>query len=124
MKTVESLINPNKKVYIRMKNDEICKAFFTQAEREGFIFGDGAKPTKKHTSDFIAVLPDKSLCYVNTYGRIAMQSGAENIIVYDYEKVLPIELDFQKHLWYLVELTKEVQHGYHQRNILRQHTSV
>lgn len=87
MKSIESLINTNKKVYVRMKNDEICKAFFLQAESEGFIFGDGARPTTKHTSDLIAVLPDKSLCYVASIGRIAMQSGAENIIVYDYEKI-------------------------------------
>lgn len=87
MKTIESLINTNKKVYIRMKNDEICKRFFSQAESEGFLFG-GEKPTKKEPSDIIAVLSDKTLCYVNTYGRIATQSGAENIIVYDYEKLL------------------------------------
>lgn len=87
MKTIESLINTNNKVYVKMKNDGICKAFFAQAENEGFIFGDGAKPTAKHPSDLIVVLPDKTLCYVNTYGRIAMQSGAENIIVYDYEKI-------------------------------------
>ena len=87
MKTIESLISPNKKVYVKMSSSEICKAFFTQAENEGFIFGDGAKPTAKHPSDLIAVLPDKTLCYVNAYGRIAMQSGAENIIVYDLEKI-------------------------------------
>lgn len=86
MKTIESLINTNKKVYVKMSSDEICKAFFAQAEREGFLFG-GEKPTAKHSSDLIVVLPDKTLCYVNTYGRIAMQSGAENIIVYDYEKI-------------------------------------
>lgn len=88
MKTIESLINPNKKVYVKMKNGKICKAFFTQAESEGFIFGDGAKPTAKHTSDLIAVLPGKQLCYVASIGRIAMQSGTENIIVYDGEKLL------------------------------------
>lgn len=88
MKSIESLINTNKKVYVRMKNDGICKAFFTQAENEGFLFGDGAKPTAKHTSDLIAVLSGKQLCYVNTYGKIATLSGAENIIVYDGEKLL------------------------------------
>lgn len=87
MKSIESLINTNKKVYVRMKNDGICKAFFTQAENEGFLFGDGAKPTAKHTSDLIAVLSGKQLCYVASIGRIAMQSGAENIIVYDCEKI-------------------------------------
>ena len=82
MKTIESLINTNKKVYVKMSSDEICKAFFEQAEREGFTFG-GEKPTKKHPSDLIAVLPDKTICYVGTFGRIAAQSGAENVVVID-----------------------------------------
>ena len=33
MKTITSLINANKKVYVRMSSDEICKAFFAQAEK-------------------------------------------------------------------------------------------
>ena len=46
MKTIESLINASKKVYVRMSSDAICRRFFAQAEREGFLFG-GEKPTKK-----------------------------------------------------------------------------
>ena len=76
MKTITSLINANKKVYVRMSSDEICKAFFAQAENEGFLFG-GMKPTAKHPSDLIAVLSDKTLCYVGTIGRMAAGSGAE-----------------------------------------------
>lgn len=87
MKTFESLINTSKKVYVKMKNDEIFKAFFAQAENQGFIFGDGVKPTAKHPSDLIAVLPDKTLCYVSSIGRIATQSGAGNIIIYDCERI-------------------------------------
>ena len=70
-----------------MNGADDCKRFFSLAEKEGFLFGDGAKPTAKHSSDLIAVLPDKMLCYVGTYGRIAAQSGAKNIIVYDCEKL-------------------------------------
>lgn len=80
MKTIESLINANKKVYVRMNTDEICRRFFAQAESEGFTFG-GEKPTEKHPSDLIAVLPDKTICYVGTFGRIASRSGAENVVV-------------------------------------------
>ena len=87
MKTIKSLINPDKKVYVKMNGADDCKRFFSLAEKEGFLFGDGAKPTAKHSSDLIAVLPDKMLCYVGTYGRIAAQSGAKNIIVYDCEKL-------------------------------------
>ena len=88
MKTIKSLINPDKKVYVKMNNADDCKRFFCLAEKEGFLFSDGAKPTEKQYSDLIAVLPDKTLCYVNAYGRIASQSGAENIIVYDCENLL------------------------------------
>ena len=87
MKTITSLINANKKVYVRMSSDEICKAFFAQAEKEGFLFG-GVKPTAKDPSDIIAVLPDKTLCYVGTIGRIAAGSGAENVCVIDAEEIL------------------------------------
>ena len=87
MKTIESLINANKKVYGRMSSDEICKAFFAQAENEGFLFG-GMKPTAKHPSDLIAVLSDKTLCYVGTIGRMAAGSGAENVCVIDAEEIL------------------------------------
>ena len=87
MKTITSLINANKKVYVRMSSDEICKAFFAQAEKEGFLFGD-EKPTAKHPSDLIAVLSDKTLCYVGTLGRMAAGSGAENVCVIDAEEIL------------------------------------
>ena len=87
MKTIETLINASKKVYVRMSSDAICRRFFAQAEREGFLFG-GEKPTDKHPSDLIAVLPDKRLCYVGAIGRIAAGSGAENVVVLEGKEVL------------------------------------
>ena len=87
MKTITSLINANKKVYVRMSSAEICKVFFAQAEKEGFLFGD-EKPTAKEPSDIIAVLPDRTICYVGTIGRIAAGSGAENVCVIDAEEIL------------------------------------
>ena len=87
MKTIESLINASKKVCVRMSSDEICKAFFAQAEKEEFLFG-GIKPTAKHPSDLIAVLSDKTLCYVNSISRMAAGLGAENVCVIDAEEII------------------------------------
>ena len=87
MKTITSLINANKKVYVRMSSDEICKAFFAYAEKEEFLFG-GIKPTAKHPSDLIAVLSDKTLCYVNSISRMAAGLGAENVCVIDAEEII------------------------------------
>lgn len=87
MKTIDSILNTNKKVYVKMKSEEICKRFFEKAEREDFIFCDGSNTTSKHPSDLIAVCSDKTLCYVTSIGRIAVQLGAKNVIVYDCEKI-------------------------------------
>ena len=87
MKTIKSLINPGKKVYVKMNSADDCKRFFSLAEKEGFLFGDGAKPTEKHPSDLIAVLPDKTLCYVGTYSRIASQSGKNDVLIYDSDDI-------------------------------------
>ena len=86
MKTIETLINASKKVYVHMSSDEVCCRFYAQAEREGLLFG-GEKPTKKEPSDIIAVLPDKTICYVGTIGRIAAGSGAENVVVVEAEEL-------------------------------------
>ena len=87
MKTIESLINPDKKVYVKMNGADNCKRFFSLAEKEEFLFGGGAKPTEKHPTDLIAVLPDKTLCYVGTYGRIASQSGKNDVLIYDSDDI-------------------------------------
>ena len=55
--------------------------------RKGVLFG-GIKPIEKEPSDIIAVLPDKTLCYVNSIGRMAAGSGAENVCVIDAEEIL------------------------------------
>lgn len=89
MKTIKSLINASKKVYVRMGSDEICRRFFAQAELEGFLFGD-EKPTEKEPSDIIAVLPDKRICYVGTIGRIAAGSGAENVVMVEAEELFAL----------------------------------
>ena len=87
MKTIGSIISNSKKVYVKVKSEEICKQFFEKAEREGFVFGDGTKPTSKHSTDLIAVCSDKILGYVTTIGRIGVQSDAKNINVYDCENI-------------------------------------
>ena len=51
------------------------------------LFG-GIKPTAKHPSDLIAVLSDKTLCYVNSISRMAAGLGAENVCVIDAEEII------------------------------------
>lgn len=64
------------KIYVYLDSEDICRRFFQDAESEGFVFGDGTKPTQKHTSNLIAINSDLTLSYVGHIGRIAYQSAS------------------------------------------------
>jgi len=54
-------------------------------KKEGYTFGDGAKPTQRNYDDIIAVNPDNTICYVGLISRIAYQCN--RVIKIDYEKM-------------------------------------
>ena len=70
MKTIKSLINPDKKVYVKMNSADDCKRFFSLAEKEGLLFCDGAK-------GFLGYLPDFSL--KTPHGATQRETGAKNL---------------------------------------------
>ena len=83
-------------IYIYLKDSKICKRFYSQAESEGFMFGDG-KPTEKHTTDLVRLYQDKRISYCSTNGRIAFGSGkgtSGNIFRVDYSKFISGENDY------------------------------
>lgn len=61
-------------VYIHLDGVKSEMEFLRQAENEGFLFGDGIKPTEKTPSDFFAIHGDGTLNYINSIGRIAFQA--------------------------------------------------
>ncbi len=67
------------KVYVYLANESVGMRFLEQAEAEGLIFGDGARPTTRHYADVMTLTPDGTIHYVGTNGRIAFQSGADKI---------------------------------------------
>ncbi len=75
MKSIRKLAS-NGKVYIYLGNETIGRRFFRQAEQEGLIFSDGAKPTNRHYSDIMAVNPDGTISYVTAIGRMAFGTNA------------------------------------------------
>ena len=48
MRTIKQLINPEKKVYIRLRGKAIRYRFMSDAEREGITYGDKVKPTESY----------------------------------------------------------------------------
>lgn len=47
-----------------------------QAEAEGFTLIGGARPTTRLNETFVCLNPDRTLSYINTFGRMAYGSGA------------------------------------------------
>lgn len=88
MKTIKSLTKNKNSVYFHLRNKEICRRFFENAEAEGIIFSDGMKPTQKQSDDIIRLLHDGTICYVGYLGRIYCKSS--KCIYIDYEKTLKI----------------------------------
>ena len=85
MYTLKEIVsNSTKPVYVHLPNDEAARQFLIDAENQGFIFSDGAKPTEKVPDLFFAVHPNMTMNYIGTVGRIAYQCKAENIIRLDY----------------------------------------
>lgn len=73
-------------IYIHLDGEERETEFLKQAESEGFIFGDGTKPTEKTPSDFFAVHSDGTINYINSIGRIAYQAHGVKTLEYSQLK--------------------------------------
>ena len=63
------------KVYVHLPTPELGRAFAEQAEAEGFTFIDGGMPTTRLDETFVCLNPDRTLSYINTFGRMAYGSG-------------------------------------------------
>lgn len=80
------------RIYVYLANEDICKRFLQDVEKEGFTFTDGIKPTQKHTSDIFALNQDATINYVGFVGRVAFQAankiGNQPLIKIDYRDVI------------------------------------
>ncbi len=96
MSIIKTLLYANSgKIYVYLATVDICKHFFQQAEIEGFTFGDGVKPTQKHTTDIIALNHDLTMNYVGFVGRVAYQAagkiGNQPLVKIDYRQIMQTE---------------------------------
>lgn len=103
-RTIKEMVNTGRqeRIYVYLANEEVGNAFMKQAEDEGFTFGDGAKPTKRHYSEIMAVNDDNTINYVNSIGRMAFSSntttvGDKTLIRIDYQKYAAGEEDYYYH---------------------------
>ncbi len=94
MRTIKQFIKKADKVYFYMKDEETCRRFYQEAEREGILFG-GGKPTNKEPTDLVALLPEGGICYVGWAGHMCYyHGGMKGVIRIDYAKYANGENDY------------------------------
>ena len=102
MRTIANLLNLDGRVYVYVPSKNIRRLFLKNAQEEGFMFGDGVKPTRRRAFDDIYALnKDFTLNFVGSIGHFAFHhpqvftnnvglirvdysaylSGAENYII-------------------------------------------
>ncbi len=79
MRSIKELIKKNCKVYVCIKDDDTGIEFLQQAEKEGFLFSDGAKPTSREYGRIMAVNEDMTINYVGVVGHMAFGSGCKEV---------------------------------------------
>jgi hypothetical protein len=96
-RTINSLReNLNGKIYIYLKDRQICERFLQDAENEGYLFGK-IKPTETDGADIIALEKSKQLSYVGFVGHMAFQcpNGVQgDFYRVDYSKYVNDEKDY------------------------------
>ena len=82
-------------LYVYCRSTAIAKRFLADAEREGFVFGDGKLPTGKDTDNLFALNDDFTISYTGIAAHMVFGSRMENVYWVDYGKYVSGESDFR-----------------------------
>lgn len=91
-RTIEKLASRKERVYIFLKNSAVARLFLENADREGFTFCDGVRPTEREADFLYRIMPEKTICYVGLAGRMAFHykgfHSVEPVVWVDYGNYL------------------------------------
>lgn len=82
--------------YIYCRSTAIAKRFLEDAEKEGFLFVNGAAPTSKETSDIFALNDDFTISYTGIVAHMMFGCDRGNVQWIDYGKYVSGEKEFQE----------------------------
>ena len=86
MKSIKELVmKETRPVYVHTPSKAIARDFLKQAEKEGFLFGDGKRPTKKPLDDYYALHQNLTMNYIGFAGRLCWKSGNNKIVRLEYK---------------------------------------
>ena len=98
-RTIAKLMDLPGRVYVYLEDKEVAEEFFIRAQEEGFLFGDGVKPSEKQKDCIIAVNKNRTLNYVGFAGHAAFGSGTKAVgeqplIRVDYNRYISGDRDY------------------------------
>ena len=86
MKSIKELVmKETRPVHIHTPSKAIALDFLRYAEKEGFLFCDRKRPTKKPLDDFYALHQDLTMNYIGFIGRLHWKNDADNIVRIEYK---------------------------------------
>lgn len=98
MRNIVELSKLEGKVYVFVSTREIEQKFLSDAEAQGFLFGNGDKPTTSSGEDLYLIYSNQELSNVGIVGHLAFQSKdvtcSEKRHYINYEKYVLGESDF------------------------------
>ena len=88
MKSIKELVmRESKPVYIHTPSKAMARDFLKHAEKEGFLFGDGKRPTKKPLDDYYALHQDLTMNYIGFIGRLHWKNNDDKIVRLEYREL-------------------------------------
>lgn len=89
MRTIRSLIQPDKNIIFYVKNSTVRCRFLLDAEQEGITLGNGKKPTEAAEEEYYVLHSDGTLYYLGWAGRMKLQTKqSSDYVRVDYEKYI------------------------------------
>lgn len=89
-RTITALLKDDNYTFVRLKGENVRRRFLQEAEREGFTYSDGTKPTETEGDDIMVVHSDMTISCVGYIGRLAYRNakrkGDKKIVRIDYVK--------------------------------------
>lgn len=97
-RTITELTNLSGAVYVYVPKRDIERKFLEDAEKEGFTFGNGFRPTTSPGNDLYRIMEDMTMCHVNFFGHAAHENknigSVEDCHYIDYARYVAGEDDY------------------------------
>lgn len=86
MRKIRDLIKGQEKIYIILRTEEIGRKFMLDAEKEGFAFFDGTKPSEVKAEDKMVLYKDGKISFLGLAGRMKLHYTKDDFLLVDYEE--------------------------------------